>query len=141
MAGRVSNGAKYRITKDQFQAIKLLAEGWTYDRIATVIFDVTDGNGGLDDEKLRRARARLSEWFRNPKMMNAYREYIVDMIMPSIPKSIARLNEQIDDEHAWVANKAANDILREFKGVIFGEEDKTIHVQIENLPELGEPDD
>lgn len=141
MAGRVSNGAKYRITKEQFHAIKLLAEGWTYDRIAKCIFDVTDGNGGLDDEKLRRARARLSDWFRNPKIMNAYREYILDMVMPYIPQSISRLGTQVNSDQEWVANKAANDILREFKGVIFGEDDKTIHVQIEGMPEIGEPDD
>lgn len=141
MAGRVSNGAKYRITKDQFQAVKMLADGWTYDRIAKVIFDVTDGNGGLDDEKLRRARRTLSEWFRNPKIMNAYREYIIDMVMPLIPASIKTFGNQINSDQEWVANKAANDILREFKGIIFGDEDKTIHVQIEGMPELGEPDD
>ena len=141
VAGRVSTGAKYRITKDQFQAIKLLSEGWTYDRIAMCIFDVTDGNGGLDTDKLRKARERLREWFKNPKINNAYKEYIVDMVMPSIPKSIQRLTAQVDSEKEWVANKAANDILREFKGVIFGEEDKTVHVQIEGMPEIGEPDD
>ena len=142
MAGRVSNGAKYRITKDQFQAIKLLSEGeLTYDQIAAVIFDIRDERGMTDPDKLRKARERLREWMRNPRINNAYKEYILDMVMPSIPKSIKRLTTQIDSDKEWVANKAANDILREFKGVLFGEEDKTVHVQIEGMPEIGEPDD
>lgn len=47
----------------------------------------------------------------------------------------------MDDSNAWLANKAANDVLTRFGPAIMGEDDKQIVVQVQGMPELGEPVD
>lgn len=138
---RKTTGRSLGITKDQFRAITLLAQGWPYDRVAQVIWDVTDGNGVIVDAKMKDAQKTLRKWLKDPKISEAYREYVKEDIMPTIMKSIRRIDAQVDDSNGWLANKAANDILTRFGSILMGEEDKTIRVQITGMPELGEPDD
>ena len=41
----------------------------------------------------------------------------------------------------WLQNKAANDLLNYGKQQIYGDEEKTVHVQIDGMPDIGSPDD
>lgn len=138
---KLTTGYTLGITKDQFRAVTYLAEGWPYERIACAIWDVTDGNGRTDAEKMKKAKKKLGEWFHSPKVMEAYRTYVKDEMLPVIMRSLKRIDAQIDDENGWLSNKAANDILTRYGNILFGEEDKTVRVQIVGMPELGEPDD
>lgn len=139
---KTTTGAKYKITKPQFEAITLIAKGWPYERVAFALWDDCALENGERNEKVIRNHVKnLREWFNNPKIKDAYKEYVMSDALPMVMNAINKLNLQIDSGNEWVANKAANDVLREFKPTLFGEEDKTIHVQIEGMPKLGEPDD
>ena len=133
-----------RITDEQARAMRLLADGWSYDRIAMIIWGCANEDGTVDDEKLRRKKKLLGEWFRDPRIKEAYNEIIRSELLPPIIQSIKRLEKQVNDDNeknGWLSNKAANDILTRYGSILFGEEDKTIKIQIEGMPELGEPDD
>ena len=128
------------VTKDQYHALTLRADGKSLEEIAIIIFDVTNENQGTDEEKMWKAINTLRKWFRDPKVVEAYKEIIKETIMPCLSKSLKRLGKQIDDSNGWLANKAANDMLTRYGNFVFDEDDKTIHIQVEGMPELGTPE-
>ena len=46
-----------------------------------------------------------------------------------------------NEDQPWLQNKAANDLLNYGKSQIYGDEERTVHVQIDGLPDIGSPDD
>ena len=56
-------------------------------------------------------------------------------------KALSKLKQQIDSKEPWLANKASNDIMNFSKGKIFGNDENTVTVSIQGMPDIGSPDD
>ena len=60
--------------------------------------------------------------------------------MPSYGRALARIDQQIDDSNPWIAQGAAREVLQRYGPAIMGEDDQTVTVKIEGMPEIGTPD-
>ena len=56
-------------------------------------------------------------------------------------EAVQVIKGQLRSDQGWLQNKAANDLLNYGKGQIYGDEERTVHVQIEGLPDIGSPDE
>lgn len=140
---KITTGSTFGCTSKQTLAMQLLAEGHNIKDVAIACFDCVteDGHQALDEKKLRKAKATIRKWQQDPKVQACYRAIIYQDAMPAYGKAFQTITKQMDDPNAWLANKAANDVLTRFGPAIMGEEDKQIVVQVQGMPELGEPVD
>lgn len=140
---KITTGSTFKITAQMAMAARLMAEGHSLRDIATTLFDCVtdDGHQATDEAKVRRAVKKLRKWQENENFKDCYRAIIRELAMPAYGKAFATVQKQMDDSNAWLANKAANDVLSRFGPAIMGEEDKQIVVQVQGMPELGEPSD
>ena len=56
-------------------------------------------------------------------------------------EAVQVIKGQLRSDQGWLQNKAANDLLNYGKAQIFGDEERTVHVQIDGLPDIGSPDE
>lgn len=140
---KITTGSTFKITAQMAHAARLMAEGHNLKDIAIVLFDCVteDGHQALDEAKQRKAVRKLQKWQQNDNFKECYRAIIREMALPAYGKAFATIQKQMDDSNAWLANKAANDVLTRFGPAIMGEDDKQIVVQVQGMPELGEPVD
>lgn len=140
---KYSTGHALGVTRLQVQALRLFAEGNTARDVARLLFDnrSDDNPAALDDKKLARNTARVLKWKREPAFVAAYREILREYALEDYGRSMQRLRLQVDDGNAWLANKAANDVLARVAPVVLGEEDKQIVVKVEGMPALGTPEE
>jgi len=95
----------------------------------------------MDKRMLANGRNRLRNLRNNPKFMEYYKSIITEWSVHYVGKALNKLGEQIDCGLPWLENKAANDVIAQAKKAVLGEDDNTVHVHIEGMPELGSPDD
>ena len=119
----------------QMQAATLMFQGWSDEEIAREIFRTGD-----DKKKIQNGKSRLQQLRRKPAFLDYYRSIITEWSVHNVGRALMRLSTQIDDSSPWLANKAANDILTQSKRMITGNEENTVTVKIEGMPELGEPE-
>lgn len=138
---KITTGHSFGCTTQQAMAMRLISEGHSITDVAKCCFNCVtdDGHQALDEKKLRKAKATIRKWMQDPKVQACYRAIVYQDAMPAYGKAFRRIQEQIDNPNAWLANKAANDVLTRFGPAVMGEEDKQIIVQVQGMPELGEP--
>lgn len=119
----------------QMRAAVLMFQGWSDEDIAREIFRTGD-----DPKKIQNGKSRLAQLRRKPAFLEYYRSIITEWSVHNVGRALMRLATQIDDNSPWLANKAANDILTQSKRMITGNEENTVTVKIEGMPELGEPE-
>lgn len=135
------NISKKLMTGPMMAAADMLFEGKPEEEIAHQCFNcLTDDLVSFDKEKTKKAIKQLHKWMQEPRFIEYYRKLVNYKAMTLYGPAIDRIGAQINDPNAWLANKAANDILTRFTGNIMGEEDHTVTVKIEGMPEIGEPD-
>lgn len=138
---KFSSGYSLNITKTQMHAVQLKADGWPMDRIAMVCFNVLAEDGvTADPKKMAKAKDTLRRWFKNEKIQKAYKEILLEYMNGYAGAAIKKLGEQINAENAWVANKAANDVLNRV-GDLFNDNEKEMVIRVEGGPKIGHPGD
>ena len=137
-----TTGYSLGLTKQQFIACECIFNGMNATDAAKHTFDCTykDGRDGYDEKLVKRYSAKIREWTRDDKFKEAYRELMRELAYSYVGKSVQRIASQMDDKNGWLVNKAAIDILNRFYGAVMGEDDTAVHIKIEGMPELGEPD-
>ena len=124
---------KYR---SDFQLFcRLEARGYSTEEIIEQLYGLKKG-----DKDFMTTKNRLSEWRRNPEYDKIWFDEMGRFGRKMLSKGLRKIKQQIDSEQDWLANKAANDVVNFAKGRVFGDEDKTVTVKIEGMPELGVPD-
>ena len=137
---KYSTGSTLGLNRQQFLACDMLARGCSEEEVKAVIWNISKDSTLSEKSKATR---RLREWTEDPKFIEGYRAIVRQLAYPAYGSSLKRLMKQVnydDDKMAWVANKAANDIMNRYSGIIMGDEDKQIVVKVEGMPELGTPD-
>ena len=138
---KYTTGSTLGVSRTEMLVAELMADGKDITYVTRVCFDCLDENGKIDPEKEKKNRAKVRQIMRNPKVIEAHRQLLREFMAPLIGDAVKRIGLQINEKNGWLANKAANDVLSQFKGEVFGEEDKKIVVQLEGAPDLGTPDD
>lgn len=118
----------------QISAAEMMFRGCSDEEIVRELFKTGD-----DKRKIENGKKRLRYLRRNEKFQEYYRTIITEWSVHNVGRALQKLAAQIDDPSPWLANKAANDILNQSKKMITGNDENTINVKVEGMPELGEP--
>jgi len=131
----------FKMKRKRLMAARMLADGYSLTKIASVLWNVTKPDGNTDKGKLDSALVQLRKWRRMPEFTELYRETLREMTEPACGKAMKRITEQVDDENPWIAQNAAREVLTRFLPIVMGEDDKTITIKVEGMPELGTPEE
>ena len=92
--------------------------------------------------KIRDKKRTLQALRKDPKFMEYYNSLVTEWKVHSLGPALKALNNQVaQDKDLWLQNKAANDVLNHTKELHTSEEENTITVKFEGMPELGSPGD
>lgn len=131
----------FKMGKKHMLAARMLADGYSVADIAAVLWNVATPDGGVDKKKLASACEQVRRWRRRPEFAEVYRDVLREMTEPACGKAVKRITEQIDDDNPWIAQNAAREVLTRFLPIVMGEDDKTITIKVEGMPELGTPEE
>lgn len=137
MAGRkATTGSSFGLNAEQVMVAQAMAAGNNEDEVLRIFWQINDKSTPQERQKARR---ELHKWMDMPGYIECYQSEVKRLYTPIYSKALAKIAEQIDSKLPWLANKAANDVLTRI-GAMMGDNDNTVHVQIEGMPELGTPD-
>lgn len=127
------------LTARQENFIRAEARGETHQWILENIFGMEPG---ADKAERHRLELQMSRIRQRPEFLTIWADELRAKVRRRVPGAISRIDTQVDDENGWLANKAANDYIALAKamGVIANEEDKSITVRVEGMPDMGSPD-
>lgn len=131
----------FKMKKKHMTAARMMADGYSLTQIASVLWNVSNSNGNTDKTKLASAITQLRDWRRQPEFIALYRETLMEMTEPVCGRAIKRITEQVDDENPWIAQNASREVLTRFLPMVMGEDDKTITIKVEGMPEMGSPEE
>lgn len=94
----------------------------------------------VEKDKVNAGKQRLQRLRKDEKFLEYYKSLMTEWKVHNVGKAMTRLAAQIDDPNGWLANKAANDVLNQCKDLT-GNDENTVVVKVEGMPELGVPDD
>ena len=94
----------------------------------------------VEKGKVTAGKQRLQRLRRDEKFLEYYKSLMTEWSVHHVGRAMNRLAAQIDDPNGWLANKAANDVLNQSKQFT-GNDENTVVVKVEGMPELGVPDE
>lgn len=133
----------YKVRRDglltawQVNAARLMFQGKTDDQIIQELFYPFEE---IDKKKRARGMSKLQKLRKTPAFQEYYKSIVTEWSVHNIGRALTKLSAQIDDSNGWLANKAANDVLAQAKKFALGEDENTITVKVEGMPELGSPE-
>ena len=84
---------------------------------------------------------KMSRWRKLPEFESIWKDEVKQILYGCTAEAVQVIKGQLRSDQGWLQNKAANDLLNYGKGQIYGDEERTVHVQIDGLPDIGSPDD
>ena len=131
--------AKQPLNADQERFIRMSAQGKSRAEILKAIFNL-DIESSPDNE-IHNADNKMSRWRKLPEFESIWKDEVKQILYGCTAEAVQVIKGQLRSDQGWLQNKAANDLLNYGKGQIYGDEERTVHVQIEGLPDIGSPDD
>ena len=130
---------KQPMTSDQELFTRMSAQGCSRADILRKVF-------GLDLETspenvIHNADCKMSNWRKHPDFETVWKDEVRSILYGCTSEAIQTIRKQMREKDDWLQNKAANDLLNYGKAQIYGDEEKTVHVQIDGMPDIGSPDD
>ena len=126
------------LTAQQEQFIRMSAQGKSRAEIFKKVFD-TDIETAPDNI-IHNLDNKLSRWRKLPEFEPIWKDEVKQILYGCTAEAVQVIKGQLRSDQGWLQNKAANDLLNYGKGQIYGDEERTVHVQIEGLPDIGSPD-
>ena len=131
-------GSVNRVDQEEFREfVKLEAHGYRTPEIIEKLWGVTEES---NPSRFGTLKGKCSRWRGFEGYNKIWMEEMGRYGRGLLSAGLRRVREQIDTDEPWLANKAANDAINFAKGRIFGENDRTVTVKFEGMPELGTPD-
>ena len=127
------------LTADQERFIRMSAQGKSRAEILKAIFNLDIGSS--PDNEIHNADNKMSRWRKLPEFESIWKDEVKQILYGCTAEAVQVIKGQLRSDQGWLQNKAANDLLNYGKGQIYGDEERTVHVQIEGLPDIGSPDD
>lgn len=96
----------------------------------------------LTDQERNKYNQKMFRWRNHPdyhkEWLAAFKEQWGDILTDAVAVVQEGL---VDDQLPWRRTQHANLALAYGTKILVGEEEKTVHVQIEGMPDIGSPDD
>lgn len=131
----------------QMQAADMTFQGCSDDEIIKLLWPFyPEDHPNLDREAALKkhnasCRGKLNRLRKDKKFLEYYQSLITEWSVHSVGRALTKLSSQIDSDQPWLANKAANDVLTRGIKLVGLDDENTITVRVEGMPELGEPED
>lgn len=125
-------------TTKQDMFVRMEAQGEGRQEILRKVFGLDPATA--DEHAIHAADCQMYKWRRKPWYETIWKDEIRKISIAMSSEALKKIKSQIRDDNGWLANKAANDSLTFAKPLIWGEDDRTVSVKIEGMPELGSPD-
>ena len=120
--------------------IRMEARGESADDILREVFGLDPLT--CDVKEKNRAYQQMFRWRHRPDAKAIWEDELGSTVRRRLPGALTKIIQQIDGSNDWLANKAANDIVLLAKTIGIVKSDETaLKVQIEGMPELGNPDE
>ena len=130
---------KRPLTAKQERFIRMSAQGCSRAEILMAVFGIDVETE--DAKKIHNADATMSRWRKLPEFETVWKDEVRNVLYGCTSEAIQVIRKQMKSEdQPWLQNKAANDVLNYGKSQIYGDEEKTVNVKIEGMPEIGSPD-
>lgn len=96
----------------------------------------------LSDKEANKYDAKIYRWRHHDEYQKEWISAFKQSWGPIMAKALAVVDEGLDDSSLpWRKTQHANLALAYGTKLIVGEEERTVHVQIEGMPDIGSPED
>ena len=127
-------------TPEMREWMKLVVRNASRKTIMEQIFHVAPED--MNEENLHKYDCKLSRWRQHPDYHKEWIAAFKESWGPIMAKALAVVDEGLDDSSLpWRKTQHANLALAYGTKLIVGEEERTVHVQIDGMPDIGSPDD
>lgn len=133
---RARQGPKEELTVQQDQFVRMEANGYSSPDIIKAIWGISKGEEGYHS-----AECKLSRWRKHPKYTETWMDEVRKNDFGDYVKARATLRRSMDDSDKWLAMQSAVNVMSTAGKRIYGQEDNTVHVQIEGMPDIGSPEE
>lgn len=131
--------SKQPLTGDQELFVRMSAQGKSRTEILKAVFNLDVNTAPVNE--IHNADNKMSRWRKHPDFESTWKDEIRQILYGCTAEAVQVIKGQLRSDQGWLQNKAANDLLNYGKSQIYGDEEKTVHVQIDGLPDIGSPDD
>ena len=127
------------LTSDQERFVRMSAQGCSRKEILDKVFHLDIETA--PENEIHAADNKMSRWRKHPDFEATWKDEVKQILYGCTAEAVQVIKGQLRSDQGWLQNKAANDLLNYGKAQIYGDEERTVHVQIEGLPDIGSPDD
>ena len=135
---KITTGSTFGCDRHQVRAAQLLADGKSYADIILVLWGVTRES---DYNAYQKGYRKLKRWLADERFQRLHAAVLKESVVPLVGKAVSKIGEQIDHSNPWIAQGAAREVLSRFGAGITGEDDKSITIHVEGMPQIGVPTD
>lgn len=119
--------------------IRMTARAEPRRDILKAVFDIDVDTAPANE--IHNADCKMSRWRSLPEFEGIWKDEVKKVLYACTSEAVQVIKGQLRSDQGWLQNKAANDLLNYGKQQIYGDEERTVHVQIEGLPDIGSPDE
>lgn len=130
---------KQPLTAKQELFIRMSAQGKSRAEILKAVYDIDIETA--DYRTINNADAQMCRWRKLPEFESVWKDEVKSILYGCTAEAVQVIKGQLRGDIPWLQNKAANDLLNYGKSQIYGDEERTVHVQIEGMPDIGSPED
>lgn len=132
--------ARQPLNAKQELFIRMTARAESRKDIMKAVFDLDIDTAPANE--IHNADCKMSRWRSLPEFEGIWKDEVKQVLYGCTSEAVKVIKKQLrSDDVPWLQNKAANDLLNYGKTQIYGDEERTVHVQIEGLPDIGSPEE
>lgn len=124
----------------KYKAVRCIFEGMSYKEAAIAVWKL-DPKDPEYAVKLKRCHTKILSWAKEEEFDRCYKELCKQEALPRYSRAMALFDSQMGNKNPWVAQGAARELANRYGPQIMGEEQNTITVKVEGMPEMGTPDE
>jgi hypothetical protein len=129
---------KQPMNAQQEKFIRMSAQGCSRPEILKAVFDLDIATS--PENEIHNADCKMTRWRKLPEFESTWKDEVRQILYGCTAEAVQVIKSQLRSDQGWLQNKAANDLLNYGKTQIYGDEERTVHVQIDGAPDLGAPD-
>ena len=119
--------------------IRMTARAEPRRDILKAVFDIDVDTAPANE--IHNADCKMSRWRSLPEFEGIWKDEVKKVLYACTSEAVQVIKGQLRSDQGWLQNKAANDLLNYGKQQIYGDEERTVHVQIEGMPDIGSPEE
>jgi len=124
------------LTVQQERFVRMQANGCEFPEIIEAIFGIHKG-----DEGYHACESKLSRWRNHPKYEEVWKDEVRKQDFSDYTLARNVLRKSMKDSDKWLSMQSAVNALNNSGKRIFRDEENTVTVRIEGMPDLGSPED